>query len=186
MVNVLSIPVCIGSNTAPSRRLILLGTDLYTSQEVAIKLGYGDPGWEDVKEERFVYQELAGGIGIPQLLFAGWQCEYHILVLELLGPSLGDLHSYCDWHFSLKTILLIADQAISRIEYIHSKGYIHRDMKPENFVMGSGKNGNTLYLIDFGAAWPFSDRLPQGIWRTGRLVGTVPFASLNNHRGLRK
>jgi serine/threonine protein kinase len=80
--------------------------------------------------------------------------------------------------FSLKTILLVADQAIARIEYIHSKGFLHRDIKPNNFLMGVGRQGNILYTIDFGLtkeACEDSEGLPFG--------GTRRYASINNQNG---
>ncbi|KAH8743844.1 discs overgrown, partial [Diaporthe sp. PMI_573] len=77
---------------------------------------------------------------------------YHVLVQDRLGPSLEDLFHYCGRRLSLKTVLLIAEQAINRMRYIHSKGDLHRDLKPDNFLLGDGRGGNILYTVGFGLA----------------------------------
>ncbi len=105
--------------------------------------------------------------------------------MELLGPSLEDLFSYCNRRFSLKTILLIADQAIRRIEHIHRR-YIHRDIKPDNFLLGTGRQGNILYTVDFGVAKEFSGEERYLSLRGVPFGGTSRYASINNHKGLRK
>ena len=78
---------------------------------------------------------------------------------------------------------------ISRIEYIHSKNFIHRDVKPDNFLMGLGKKGNLVYLIDFGLAKKYRDaRTHQHIpYRENKnLTGTARYASINTHLGIGK
>ena len=104
-----------------------------------------------------------------------------MLVLNLLGPSLEDLFNYCDRRFSLKTVLLLADQLITRLEYIHSKSLVHRDVKPDNFLMGTGRQGNVVHAVDFGLAenYRISDR--RGIHE-----GSRRYASINYHNGLGK
>lgn len=127
------------------------------------------------------YEKLAAGTGFPKVLWHGEECEYKVLVQEILGPSLEDLLNYCGRRFSLKTTLLIADQAISRLKYIHSKGIVHRDLKPDNFLMGCGKQGNILYSIDFGLA---IDHHPTGPPAQNlSFAGTTRYASINSQKG---
>ncbi|KAL2186167.1 kinase-like protein [Thermothelomyces heterothallicus CBS 203.75] len=163
--------------------LVYSGTDLELGEEVAIKLTHVRDNPEVLQSEKETYEALSGAVGIPQVRWFGQECDYYALIYDLLGPSLEHLFNYCGRKFSLKTILLIADQAISRIQYIHSKGFLHRDIKPDNFLMGIGKQGNTLYTIDFGLAKEFSDverhKNAEGL----PLGGTTRYASINNHNG---
>lgn len=52
--------------------------------------------------------------------------DYNALVLDLLGSSLEEHFQGCSRRFSLKTVLVLADQLLTRVERLHTKGYIHR------------------------------------------------------------
>jgi len=107
--------------------------------------------------------------------------------MELLGPTLQSLFEKCEKKFSLKTVLLIADQSIKRLEQLHNKGYIHRDIKPENFLIGDHKNSNTIYLIDFGLSREFNNSITGrhiSYLEAKKFIGTARYASVNTHAGI--
>lgn len=131
---------------------IYLGTNITSHEEVAIKLECLKSKHPQLHIEAKFYRMMQGGVGIPSIKWCGTEGDYNVLVMELLGPSLEDLFNFCNRKFSIKTVLLLADQLISRLEYVHSKNFIHRDVKPDNFLMGLGKKGNLVYIIDFGLA----------------------------------
>ncbi|TRY87144.1 hypothetical protein DNTS_010213 [Danionella cerebrum] len=166
---------------------IYIGTDISVGDEVAIKLECVKTKHPQLHIESKIYKMMQGGVGIPIIKWCGAEGDYNVMVMELLGPSLEDLFNFCSRKFSLKTVLLLADQMISRIEYIHSKNFIHRDVKPDNFLMGLGKKGNLVYIIDFGLAKKYRDaRTHQHIpYRENKnLTGTARYASINTHLGI--
>lgn len=134
-----------------------------------------------------LYSALKGGIGIPNVYWYGTQGNYNILIMDLLGPSIEDLFNFQKRKFTLKTTLMLGDQMLSRIEYIHSKGYLHRDLKPDNFLMGVGKKKTQVYAIDFGLAKKYKDS-KTGLhipYKEGKsLTGTARYASLSTHLGI--
>ncbi|XP_006409051.2 casein kinase 1-like protein 5 isoform X2 [Eutrema salsugineum] len=166
---------------------IYLGTDVQTNEEVAIKLESVKTAHPQLSYESRIYRVLQGGTGIPNMKWYGVEGDYNVLVMDLLGPSLEDLFSYCNRKFTLKTVLMLADQMINRLEFIHSKSYLHRDIKPDNFLMGLGRRANQVYIIDFGLAKKYRDssthrHIP---YRENKsLTGTPRYASLNTHLGI--
>ena len=114
-----------------------------------------DPAYLSV--ERTVYAALAGTQHCPKLIEYGECDSSRFLVLELLGRNLDDLHYMCHDRFSLKTVLMIIDQTLTAIETLHSRGFIYRDIKPSNFMIGRGDASSTIYMADYGLAKPFRD-----------------------------
>lgn len=166
---------------------IYVGTNMNTGEQVAIKLENIKSKHPQLLYESKVYKMLAGGVGIPNVYWYGVEGEWNVMVIDLLGPSLEDLFNFCNRKFSLKTVLMLADQMITRIEYVHAKNFIHRDIKPDNFLVGAGKKSGLVYIIDFGLAKKYRDaKTQQHIpYRENKnLTGTARYASINTHLGI--
>ncbi|GLV34247.1 Casein kinase Ialpha [Carabus blaptoides fortunei] len=166
---------------------VYLAKNIKTGEEVAVKMEPVETRHPQLLYESKIYRTLRGGKCVPDISFYGQEGNYNILVMELLGPSLEDLFTYCNRRFTIKTVLMLADQMIDRIEYVHNKLFIHRDIKPDNFLMGRGRFCNKLYLIDFGLAKRYRDRRTrQHIFyrKDKNLTGTARYASMNAHLGI--
>ncbi|KAF7791434.1 hypothetical protein EIP86_002450 [Pleurotus ostreatoroseus] len=166
---------------------IYSGINTALNMEVAIKFEPIEAKYPQLEYESKVYNTLAGGTGIPTVHWFGTESNYSAMVVDLLGPSLEDLLNFCGRKFSLKTVLMLGDQLIDRIEYIHSRNFVHRDIKSENFVMGNRENGNRVYAIDFGLAKRYrhpktSIHIPYKDKKG--LTGTARYASINTHIGI--
>ncbi|CAG9334138.1 unnamed protein product [Blepharisma stoltei] len=166
---------------------IFIGVDIQTNEEVAIKLEKIDSRHPQLIYESKLIRLLQGGPGLPGILWYGVEGNYNAMVMELLGPSLEDLFNFCNRRFTLKTVLMLADQMICRVEYVHSKNFIHRDIKPDNFLIGLGKRSSLLHIIDFGLAKKYRDQkthkhIPYIEGKS--LTGTARYASINTHMGI--
>ena len=97
-----------------------IGTNIINGEEVAIKLESTKAKHPQLEYEAKVYKTLAGGVGIPFVRWYGTECDYNAMVIDLLGPSLEDLFNFCNRKFSLKTVLLLADQLVCIKKYFNS------------------------------------------------------------------
>ncbi|KAJ4462459.1 putative Casein kinase I [Paratrimastix pyriformis] len=167
---------------------IYTALDSTTGKEVAVKVEKAHIQSPQLHYEARLYRLFQGGVGIPQVLYFSQEQEDNILVMDLLGPSLEDLFRKRGQPFSLKTVLMLADQMITRLEFVHTRNYIHRDIKPDNFLVGRGRGSESLiHLIDYGLAKRYRDaKTQQHIpYRENKgITGTVRYASINTHLGI--
>ncbi|RWS00405.1 casein kinase I isoform gamma-3-like protein [Dinothrombium tinctorium] len=185
----------VGTNYRVLRKLgagnfgeLRLGKNINTGEPVAIKLEPKVCKAPTLLLEYRFYKMLGYAEGFAKIYYFGPCKQYIALVMELLGKNLEDLFDLCDRRFTVKTVIQCALQMISRIEYLHSKNLIYRDVKPENFLLGrqGTKKAHIIHLIDFGLSKEYIDpetkkHIP---YREGKaLTGTARYMSVNTHLG---
>ncbi|CCE65057.1 hypothetical protein TPHA_0J02370 [Tetrapisispora phaffii CBS 4417] len=166
---------------------IYYGTNTITGEEVAIKLESSKSKNPQLEYESKVYKYLQGGVGVSFMRWYGTEGDFNAMVIDLLGPSLEDLFNYCKRQFSFKTVIMLALQMICRIQYLHGRCFIHRDIKPDNFLMGTQRKGSIVHIIDLGLSKKYRDftshkHIPYREQKS--LVGTARYASVNTHIGI--
>lgn len=155
-----------------------------THDFVAIKFETKDYEKKTLKNEAKIYQYLGKLDGFPQLKWFGTTEDNTYLVMDLMGKSLSETINYYK-AFSLKTVLLLGIQIISRIQSLHERHLLHRDIKTDNFLFGLGTVTNKLHLIDFGLAKRFNydgKHIPEN--KISKIIGSPNFVSLNVHNGI--
>ncbi|CAK9174558.1 unnamed protein product [Ilex paraguariensis] len=136
-----------------------------------------------------VYNILGGSHGVPHVHFKGRQGDHYIMVMDMLGPSLWDFWNKNSRTISVDVVSCIAIEAISILEKMHSRGYVHGDVKPENFLLGppGTPDEKKLFLVDLGLATRWRDRSTdlhiEYDQRPDVFRGTVRYASVHAHLG---
>uniref|UniRef100_A0A7S1N1X0 non-specific serine/threonine protein kinase n=1 Tax=Eutreptiella gymnastica TaxID=73025 RepID=A0A7S1N1X0_9EUGL len=199
-VPAVKIPSCVGYRYKLRHKIgagtfgfVFDAVDLNTGEIVAVKIAMGNRNAQRLlQQEARIALRFGGGKeqgppekGFPKFLSYGSCADVTYMVMERLGPNLDTLLKYNKQALSLKTVLLLASQMLTRIERFHNKGFLHRDIKPHNFTMGWGTSGFRLYLIDFGLTarfiTPKSEHISFGVGKG--LIGTPWFCSINAHDG---
>ena len=137
---------------------LYLGRNFIENELVAVKMEERGSR-SHLYSEYQILKEISNAKGIPKVYEFHKGHKHNYLMMQLLGKSLDKLFIDMKRHFSIKTVSMIGYQMVQRIEYVHSKGYIHRDIKPGNFLIGKNKDKEILYIIDFGLSKKYIDKL---------------------------
>jgi serine/threonine protein kinase len=169
---------------------VVSATSTITNERVAVKLEKKVKGRPQfLAAESQVLAAIQGAEGVPKIYGSGAFGHMTCMVMELLGPNLDSLFKQLEKHFELRTIIQIAIQGVERVQHVHSCYYMHRDIKPQNFMFGVADKQTTLYIADFGLAKKYQNG-PQGMHVPYReekpFVGTACYASLNTHLGVQQ
>lgn len=162
---------------------VFRATHLVTNKQYALKIDAKRKGV--ALSEAKILSDLGDGVGIPKLHSKGSCSEFTYFVMELLDSSLQHIIKQCGGSLNIETVAKVGTQIVNRLEYIHNRGYIHRDIKPSQFLMG--RKQKILYLVDYGLAKkyqifknhvPFQTHCPR--------AGNATYASVNSHMGIRQ
>ena len=169
------------------------GENIRTKELVAIKVEKVNGDIKSLKYETQIYQAITSGKkvnGFVQVKWFGLVKDFYFMVLPLLGDTLSTFkRTYHDvGKLPINLILSFGKEMIKRLQYIHDKGFIHRDVKPDNFLfdLSTEKTPNNIYLLDFGFCkqylLPDGSHIPKKINK--QLIGTPNYVSINIHNGL--
>ena len=187
----------------------LIGTLIFDRYKLLKKLGSGSFGsiysaeyeqklyaikLEDKKMQHSLLEHEASIMSylhspaLPVVISFGYSKQYNILVMELMGKSLEDIFEEFPYkNFSNRCVCNIGFQMVEILEFIHNKHIIHRDIKPDNFVVGLNEKRKYIYILDFGLSKKYrsSKTLKHyPIIKSKNLTGTARYASINALNGM--
>ena len=164
---------------------VYLGVNIKDNKYYSIKIEDTTKVNPSLKEEAFILCILKGP-GLPKVITFGHMGKYNILVENLLGKSINQIWLEKNKKFNLKDICMFAFQGLERLEYVHSKNYLHRDIKTDNFLVGN-PDSSQIYLIDFGNAKKYkSSRTGKHLSfnKSNLVFGTPRYLSFNTLKGI--
>ncbi|KAJ3195896.1 hypothetical protein HK101_010728 [Irineochytrium annulatum] len=173
---------------------VYAGVETETGIKVAVKRELAASPMPQLFNESDMYDVLSGSEGIPKVFYFGIEGPYNVMVMERLGPSLKELHkNSTSAKIPLRTVVFIIPQLIRRLQAVHNRGIVFRDVKPDQFCVGRYQEDisdrPTVYLIDFGLSTFYVDPATGEHVKSVKPIrnmlktGTARYASVNVHKG---
>lgn len=167
---------------------VYAGTNLETKEVVAVKIEAVDAKTKLLAKEANILQRLGRGQppGFVDCFFFGREGNYNCLIMKFLGKSLWDRLQLKGGSFDAADAARMGEQIVRRVEYLHSKGFVHCDIKPENFCFGRDNDDERhhVFMIDFGLSEQYFDKDHVDMQELGGFTGGARrYASINAHRG---
>lgn len=159
------------------------------NQSIVLKFERQDEKYAQLKYEHRLYHELRGIVGIPFVRGFTSVSGWHVMAMQRLGPTLEDLFQ-ANGPFPWQMASVMGASLVRVLRDIHSRGFVHRDIKPHNISVGRGIKrvescGGAVFLYDFGLAKKVVCK--DGKFITYReqkpLTGTPRFCSVAAHAG---
>lgn len=170
---------------------VYLAKNIFTGVQVAVKTERISHHRPRIHNELQIYNCIRNAppqvevIGIPFIHYSGRHGSINFLIMDRLGPSLQEILN-TRIRFSMKTVFMIGIQAINRLELIHSKSVVHRNLTPEHMLMDVN-NYSTLYFVGFGHAGNYCDPITGThipLSRHNSHGSSLDFTSKNGQNGL--
>lgn len=166
-----------------------------TGEEVVVKFEAVDTKQPKLRQAAKVYKSLArcdsskaskaDAAKLPHVHWHGIVENFSVMVMDLLGPSLEDLFGYSDRKFDDRLTAALGLKILGCVEYLHSRGFIHGDVRPEHVAFNL-QDLNQVHLIDFGLAQKYRDTNTKehiAFQKNCVFLGDVNYCSLNTHCG---
>ena len=159
---------------------------IFNNKYYAVKFELRKKGDSLLENECYIMNALKSPY-LPKIKMLGYNDSYNILVMELMGKSLENIFEKNYENFTTRCVCNIGYQMVEILEFIHSKNYVHRDIKPDNFVIGLNKKKKYIFILDFGLSKKYRSsktnrHYPLVVYKN--LVGTPRYASINALGGL--